>query len=359
MTDGELIRCRLLNQQIAGTKFKTPQQIVEWMVAMQAQEYAMAKWAIGLRLPGSIDDNIEKAFENGDILRTHLMRPTWHFVAPPDIRWLLALTAPRVHAASAFTYRKLELDKKIAKRSNDTIGNALTGGKQLTREQLRIALEQKKIKADGIRLAYLIMNAELDGIICSGPRLGKQFTYALLEERVSSVRALDREDALFAFAQRYFASRGPATVKDFSAWSGLSMADAKAGVANLPNRFVKEKMNEQEYYFIPKHIGNNNKIQDSFLMPDYDEYGMGYRDRGALLVSKTDLLQFRGENPAYNRMIIINGKIEGTWKRTIKNNTVNVETVPFRPLSKTKRQQLDKCIKAYCSFIGKHAGISA
>ena len=129
MTNAEIIRYRLFNQQIAETKFTKPKQIVEWMVAMQAQEYAMAKWAIGLRLPGSTDEMVEKAFTNGELLRTHLMRPTWHFVTPEDIRWLLKLTAPRVDAFNAFTYRQQELDNKIFKRSNDSIAKALEGRK--------------------------------------------------------------------------------------------------------------------------------------------------------------------------------------------------------------------------------------
>jgi len=353
MTSAEMIRYRLVNQQIADTKFKTPQQIVQWMIAMQAQEFAMAKWAIGLRLPGSVEGDIEEAFAKGEILRTHLMRPTWHFVAPADIRWLLALTAPRVHTVSAFMYRQLELDTKLFKRSNDAIIKTLSGGKQLTREQLRAALEQKKIKTEGFRFAYFLMQAELDGIICSGARQGKQFTYALLEERVAPAKTFHRTEALAAFAQRYFTSRGPATIKDFSTWSGLTVADAKDGVRMLPSNFIKEKINEQEYYFIPTDLDGYNKIQTSFLMPDYDEYGMGYKDRSVLLVSKIDTLQFRGENPAYNRMIIIDGKIEGTWKRVIKNNTVSIETLPFRPLSKARQQILARAIKKYCSFIGK------
>ena len=353
MTSAEMIRYRLVNQQIADSKFKAPQQIVEWMIAMQAQEFAMAKWAIGLRLPGSVEGDIEEAFTKGEILRTHLMRPTWHFVAPSDIRWLLALTAPRVHTASAFMHRHLELDTKLFKRSNDAIIKALSGGKQLTREQLRIALEQKKIKADGVRLAHLLMKAELDAIICSGARQGKQFTYALLEERVAPAKTIHRTEALAAFTQRYFTSRGPATIKDFTTWSGLTVADAKEGARMLPSNFIKEKIKEQEYYFIPADLSSNIKIQTSFLMPDYDEYGMGYKDRSVLLVSKEDVLQFRGENPAYNRMIIFDGKIEGTWKRVIKNNTVSIETIPFRPLSKTRQQILARAIKKYCSFIGK------
>ncbi len=182
MTIPDIIRHRLFNQQIAETKFTKPEEIVNWLVAMQAQEYAMSKWAIGLRLPGSTDEMVEKAFTDGAILRTHLMRPTWHFVTPTDIRWLLKLTAPRVEAASAFMFRQLELDNKTFKRSNDIIAKTLDGGKQLTRTELQAALKQKKIIADRFRLSYLMMKAELDGIICSGARRGKQFTYSLLDE---------------------------------------------------------------------------------------------------------------------------------------------------------------------------------
>ncbi len=353
MNKNDIIRYRLFNQQIAETKFTKPAEIVSWLVAMQAQEYAMAKWAIGLRLPGSTDEMIEKAFTEGSILRTHLMRPTWHFVTPEDIRWLLKLTAPRVEAFNAFTYRQQELDNKIFKRSNDIIIKNLEGGKYLLRTELQAALKQKKIIASGIRLSALMMKAELEGIICSGPRRGNQFTYALLDERVPPVKPINRKDALAAFAQRYFTSRGPATVKDFATWSGLSVTEAKEGAAMLSSKFIKEKINEQEYIFIPASWNLNNKIQTSFLMPDYDEYGMGYRDRSAIFNTKVDLSRFKNDNPIFNRMIIIDGKIEGTWKRVTKNNTVTIETVPFSPLSKTKQPILKKMIDKYCMFVGK------
>src|SRR5204863_2843961 len=172
MTNAELIRYRLFNQQIAESKFTEPKQIVQWMVAMQAQEYAMAKWSVGLRLPGSTDAMVEKAFTDGEILRTHLMRPTWHFVTPGDIRWLLKLTAPRVDSINAFTYRQQELDTKVFKRSNDIVAKTLEGGKHLLRTELQTVLKQKKIVAEGVRLSALMMKAELEGIICSGPRRG-------------------------------------------------------------------------------------------------------------------------------------------------------------------------------------------
>lgn len=352
MTNNEIIRYRLFNQQIAETKFTKPKQIVEWMVAMQAQEYAMAKWSIGLRLPGSTDEMVEKVFTEGEILRTHLMRPTWHFVTPEDIRWLLKLTAPRVDAFNAFTYRQQELDNKIFKRSNDIIAKTLEGGKYLLRTELQTALKHRKIIASSVRLSALMMKAELEGIICSGPRRGNQFTYALLDERVPPVKPVNRKDALAAFTKRYFTSRGPATLKDFATWSGLSVTEAKEGVATLPAEFMHEKINGQDYIFIPASF-NNTKIQANFLMPDYDEYGMGYKDRSAMFNTVVDLSRFKGENPIFNRMIIINGKIDGTWKRVIKNNRVAIETVPFGPLSKTKQQILAKAIKKYCLFVGK------
>jgi hypothetical protein len=320
---------------------------------MQAQEYAMAKWAIGLRLPGTVDADIEKAFNKGDILRTHLMRPTWHFVAPADIRWLLALTAPRVHAVNAFMYRQLELDNKLFKRCNDILIKSLEGNNYLTRDELRDIFTRNKINAESFRLAYLLMNAELEALICSGPRKANQFTLALLEERVKPVKAISKDEALAQFTQRYFKSRGPATLKDFTTWSGLTVSEAKAGIAMLPKKFVKEKMGEQEYIYLPNALKNNGVVQDSFLMPDYDEYGMSYKDRSALMVSPIDSSFFRGENPAYNRMIIINGKIVGTWKRVIKNHTVNVDTVLFRPLTKSQQMLLNKAVNKYCTFIGK------
>lgn len=351
MKTADIIRHRLLNQQIGSTAFKTPEEIVHWLVAMQAQEFAMAKWAIGLRLPGWNDSTIEKAFNSGVILRTHLMRPTWHFVTPPDIRWLLALTAPRVHAVSAFMYRQSELTPAIFRRSNDTLLKTLEGGKQLTRTQLQAALKKKKIVADGFRLGYLLMYAELEGIICSGPRQGKQFTYALLEERVPPVKTPDREEALAGFTRRYFASRGPATLRYFAYWSGLTMKEAKACAALLPAGFEHVMINGQDHLFLPSSSNHKTaRLQTTFLLPDYDEYGMSYKDRDAILPPGKPAGKDPRSNPVFNHMIVVEGKMAGTWQRTIQKNTVRVETACFVPLSKAKQQALQKAVKRYSSF---------
>ena len=180
----DIARLRLFSQQLGVTTMNMAVDMVEWFAAVQGQEYAQAKWGLGLRLPHLKDIDIEQELIQGKILRTHLLRPTWHFVAAKDIHWLLALTAPRVHVANAFMYRQLELDKKFFTRCNKAIIKILEGCKQLTRNEINEALKKQKIKAEGLRLVYIMMNAELEGIICSGARRGNQFTYALIDEIV-------------------------------------------------------------------------------------------------------------------------------------------------------------------------------
>src|ERR1700692_570887 len=205
MINLDIAHRRLHSQHITWRTLETPQALVEWLGAVQAQDFAAAKWALGLRLQGMTDEAIEQAFTDGAILRTHVMRPTWHFVSPANIRWLLTLTAPRVHAGNTYWYRKLEMNEAIVKQSSDVLINALQDGKQLTRDELATALQQAGIVTAGEqRVTYIVMRAELDGIICSGARRGKQFTYALLEERVARPTALERDAALFELARRYF-----------------------------------------------------------------------------------------------------------------------------------------------------------
>jgi hypothetical protein len=196
----DLLRHRFANQQLTQATLQQPGEVVAWLGAVQAQDYAGARWALGQRLRDVTDEAIETAFADGSILRTHLLRPTWHFVAPADIRWLLALTAPRVVAALAYNDRALGLDAAVFARSNDVIARALEGGRQLTRPELERALGRAGIATNGQVLAHLLMHAELDGVVCSGPRRGKQFTYVLLEERVPPARCLARDESLAELA---------------------------------------------------------------------------------------------------------------------------------------------------------------
>jgi hypothetical protein len=349
MKNTSLVSLRLQQQQISRHDLTRPEQLVEYMVAMQAQEYAMAKWAIGLRLPKCTDAVVEKAFNDGKILRTHLLRPTWHFVAPADIRWLLMLTAPRVKIVNGFTYRQQQMDAALFRKSHAVIEKALEGGKFLTRRDLQEALKKKKIIADGVKLSALMMEAELDGLICSGPRQGKQFTYALLEERVPPVRRPDRKDALAMFGLRYFSTRGPASVQDFAYWSGLTLKDAKDAAGSLPSAFIKEKIDGIEYIIDPGHSPAKLTGTASFLMPVYDEFGMSYKNRSAILnpaIGSNEYLTF-------NNLFVIRGQIAGGWRREEQGKEMKVETSPFIKLNAQQSKELTKAVVQFRKFSGK------
>src|SRR5947209_7142471 len=283
MTNFEIAHQRLHNQLITQQTFEKASDVVRWLGAVQSQDYAAAKWALGLRMQNSTDDLIEQAFTDGTILRTHVMRPTWHFVLPADIRWMLALTAPGVLATIAYYDRTLGLDDTVFTHTNTVLAKALQGGKQLTRAELASVLQQVGIATDNVqRTGHVLMHAELDGIICSGARSGKQFTYALLDERAPQARTLDRGEALAEFARRYFTSRGPATLQDFVWWSGLTVADARTGLEMVTSQLMYEIIDDQTYWFSPSTSPTKDLSQTVYLLPNYDEYIVGYTDRSAV-----------------------------------------------------------------------------
>ncbi|HYE56169.1 MAG TPA: winged helix DNA-binding domain-containing protein [Chitinophagaceae bacterium] len=347
----DILQHRLISQHITGTHCTKPEEIVQYLLAVQSQDYAMAKWAIGLRLPDSTEKMIDAAFDEGRILRTHVMRPTWHFVTPKDIRWLLALTAPRVHAINASYNRKTELDNRIFKRCHAAFEKALRNNNYLTRTGLQEVLRRARIPAEGIRLALIVMHAELEGLICSGPRQGKQFTYALLQERAPDAKLRARDEALAELTLRYFKTRGPATLADFAWWSGLTMKDVRDGVGMLGSELVQEKIEGVEYIFCHDVPGKPGKPVSTFLMPDYDEYGISYKDRGILYRKRKDLLSVNIGN-AFFHMIVVDGVMGGTWKRMVKGKNLIIETEFFEKLNQRQQQAVTKSTKRYHSFFG-------
>ena len=279
------------------------------------------------------------------------MRPTWHFVAPADIRWLLALTAPRVHVANASMYRKLELDGALFKRSDAALARALRGGRQLTRDELRGVLQKAGIAADdGIRLAYLMMHAELEGLVCSGARRGNQFTYALLDERAPNARTLSREEALVELAGRYFMSRGPATVQDFAKWSGLTLAEARAGLEAVKARLRQEVVDGRTYWLPASKSAAKVASPAAWLLSIYDEYISGYKDRSAMGTARVGArLVALGNALAY--IIVIDSQIVGTWKRTRGKEGVTVETNLFNRLTRAENRALAIAAARYGDFL--------
>jgi hypothetical protein len=338
MVMNPIAKDRIRNQRFENHSFSKAAQVVAWFGAIQGQEYAQTKWGIGLRAPALSDADVEKELQDGQILRTHLLRPTWHFVAAKDIRWMLKLTAPTVHQASAYMYRQLEMSKQLFSKCNRIIERLLTGGRCLTRDQINQELLHQGVVASGPRLSYIMMNAELEALICSGPRTGKRFTYALLDERVAPVKPLTREEALAELTARYFTSRGPATIHDFATWSGLKVADCKTGISSISQELAEERIDNTLYYR-SRRQPKLTITPRMLLLPIYDELIMGYKDRRALAEYKDRLKP--SPKLRFPATILWDGQIIGTWRRVVSNKRLKTEFDLFKAPTSIQKKELN------------------
>ena len=342
----EILHQRLANQRLTRSSLRTPAGVVTWLGAVQSQDYAAAKWAVGLRGAGLTDAAIERAFDDGAILRTHVLRPTWHFVVPADIRWMLSLTAPRVNGLAASAYRKLELDDRIFSRSRSALTGAL-GGAQLTRAELKAVLERARIPCDSLRLGFLLMRAELDQVICSGARRGRHATYALFDERVPSGTSISREEALARLATRYFASHGPATLHDFAWWSGLTIRDARAGTAAVSGALDHEVIGDATYWHTPARQPPPAGATSVHLLPNFDEYLVAYRDRRFVTTAPV--------RDALANSLIVGGRCAGTWRRTLKGGSVAIDVLAHTSLPAAGRKAIAVAAERYGAFLNMRA----
>jgi len=376
MKSAELIRRRLANQRLTTSNFKSPAEVVAAQGAVQAQDFSGALWALGLRLPGTREADIEQAFIEGAILRTHVLRPTWHFVTPADIRWMLKLTAPRVKITMRSVNRRVGLSEADFKRSNELIRKVLKGGKQLTRSeiaQFHVQAGLRQGNEEPLRMAQFMMEAELDAIITSGPllrhftkvkggsgqaRRGKQFTYMLMDERAAHTQALTREESLAELTRRYFATRSLATAKDFSWWSGLNVGDARAGINALGSELKREMIGGKEYWFSETRPPAKNISEQAYLLPNYDEYGIGFVDRSAIYEpAEAEKIKLR-DRPIFGHVVLVNGRAQGTWKRELAKGEVRITVSMFRPLSKMEKARVGAAAKRYGDFLGLKPKVS-
>jgi len=337
----DVARRRLANQRLVGKPFRSAIDAVAQLGAVQAQDYAGAKWAIAQRTAKETDASIEALIADGSLLRTHVLRPTWHLVLPADIRWMLALTGPRIGAAISSLNRRLEVTAKLFVRAADVMTRALEGGKHLTRAELAAALQRARIdSSDSLRMGNFLMQAEVDALICSGARRGKQLTFALLDERAPSTAPIDRDEALARLATRYFATRAPATIHDFAWWSGLTVSDARRGA---------EAARPQKSFRTPKPTTSVH------LLPNYDEFFIGYRDRGAILERVVGATPMQRDTALVSNVIEIDGQLVGGWRRSTKAKTTSVETTYLATVSPAERRAVSGQIARYVAFTGGDA----
>jgi hypothetical protein len=350
MRAADIAWLRMQNQHLASQQFTQPKEIVKWLGAVQAQDYGGAVWALGQRLKGCNSALIEKAFTNGDIIRTHVLRPTWHFITPEDICWMLDLTAPRVLGQTAFRKRYLGLTDEILVKCATVLTKTLEGGKQLARTEIAAALKNARIATDEQRFIHIMVEMELQQLVCSGGRTGKQFTYALLEERVPKAPNMSRDEALATLAERYFTSHGPATLQDYAWWSGLTVADAKKGLDMTKGELISKVVDGSTYWFKDNSIAIA-KSSAAYLLPNYDEFVVSYKDRSAAIAEK-DIDKADPRGTIFNNTIVINSQIKGIWTHTFKKDSVIIGVSPFKPLSKATHAAIASAAKRYTRFFG-------
>ncbi len=356
MTLLDIANSRLHSQHITKEKFKTAADIVSWMGAMQAQDYDMSKWALGVRLPSSTEEDIEKAIDSGKIIRTHVLRPTWHLVSADSIYWMLELTAPRIKSTMASRDRELELTDTLLKKSNVLLEKALIGNKHLTREELVAKLNQASIPTNDNRASHILLHAELDGIICSGASKDKKQTYALLQERVSQPKQITKEEALGRLAKTYFSSHGFATLQDFVWWSGLSVGDAKKAMEMIKSDFIQVQVEGDVYWVVNSFAESKKNSSSVYLLPAFDEFIISYKNRTAYISIEHQKKAFTS-NGIFKPVIVVNGKVTGIWKRTIKTENVLIEMEFFGPHNELTIQAIEEKAGQFGSYLKKQVEV--
>ncbi len=352
MTDLQISRTRLVNQRITGGKSKSPAETVKWMGAVQAQDYPAALWGVGLRTHGATETSVEQAIAERNIIRTWPMRGTLHFVAPSDVRWMLKYLTPRIVSRGAFRLRQLHLRDSDFSRARNLFTQALVGGKRLTRDAMYALLERHRIPCSGQRGIHILWKLAQEGLICHGPREGKQFTFVLLEEWIPPVPMISREEAIAELTLRYFGSHGPATLHDFTWWSGLTTADGRAGLDAVKSSLVSFVSFGRTYWMSDEKPPRAMNTSAACLLPAYDEFLVGYRDRSA----PVDRHYARRMHPGggiLHPTIVIGRNIVGTWRRSATSNRVSILVLPFSHLTKTQRSIIQRGLELYHTYLQK------
>jgi len=326
------------------------------MGAMQAQDYNQAKWAIGSRLPHITEEQIESAFNQGEIIRTHLMRPTWHFVSADDIYWMLELTAPQIKSATKSRHRDLGLTETILKKSREILIRTLEGNQALTREELKPFFNRDGINTDEQRFPHIMLDAEINGLVCSGVMKGKKQTFALLNERVPQKRTLTKDEALSKLAKIYFTSHGPATLPDFIWWSGLPVTEARKALEMNKSTLISETIGTETYWFEDSIKPASTPPDSVYLLPAFDEYLISYKNRSAAITADHHKKAI-SNNGIFWPVIVVNGQISGVWKRTLKKDQVLIELDHFRPHNKKEMQLINHAADKYGYFSGMKAEV--
>lgn len=356
MTSRDIARARLRNSRLAGWPVASPAEVVAWFGAVQSQDVTGALWGIAQRLPGDTGltiDEVGAAMDDGLIVRTHALRPTWHFVHPADLRWVQALTGGRVHRTNGTMYRRLGLTDSHFAAAEAVMRDVLAGANALTRAELGQAMAGTGIDVgDPLVVTHLAMHAELEAVIANGPRRGKQATYQLVDERVPPAAPRDRDDALRELTIRYFRSHGPALDRDMAWWSGLTVRDVRRGIELAGDALEGRAVDDRQYWaaadgFEPADLPSPHVL----LLPNYDEYLGSYADYGPIF--DADLPRARTVADVLGAHIVIrDGMVVGGWRRGLAAARATVSVTLLARLSRPERAALADAGERFGQFLG-------
>jgi hypothetical protein len=342
---------RLRGLGLSGLPVETPGDVVVRLVAMQSQEHAYARWSVAQRFGNGapVAADVDAAFNRGEILRTHVLRPTWHFVSPSDLRWLMELSGHRVDGRNRRRYAGLGLDSKTLSRALDVIAESVAK-EPLTRRQLGIELEDRGLSTEGQRLPHMLMHAELQSVVCSGPMRGKFHTYAAFDERVPPANGPSGDEALVVLVHRYFATRGPATLKDFVWWSGIATAEARKALAAVGSQLDSRTVDGLVYFFQDDGSapGTGPRVH---LVQCYDEMIISYTESRNLLQTPAVSFPVPRAIEGYTHVILADGRLVGHWRRVTARGTSRVETRTDQPVDRALRKALDEAVGRYEEFL--------
>jgi hypothetical protein len=345
----DVLRGRLHAHRLAGRRFADAQEAVATQLAVQAQDYLGALWGVGQRVHGADEAAIERALAERRIVRSWPLRGTLHFVAAADLRWLLALDGARtLQRHKRRLQRDFDLDESVVERARQVCERTLGGGRALARDALYAQFDAAGIATAASRGLHLVWWLAHEGTLCFGPRAGKQHTFVRLDDWLPPAPAPSREDALATLARRYFTSRGPASVQDFAWWSGLAAADAAAAHESVRAQFAAERVDGIEYWYAPAG-GAARAGARVHLLPAWDEYTVAYRERGAFL----DAAQAsRAGNGIFKPVLLADGRIAGTWKRSLSKSGVAIAADWFDAPEAPLRRAFDEAAERYAAFLG-------
>jgi Winged helix DNA-binding domain len=363
MTSAEIAVQRMQSQRITTTDFERPDEVVQWMGAMQAQDYQQALWAVALRTNAATQADVEQAITDRQIVLSWPMRGTIHVVAAADLRWLLALCAPRRIASDGLRLRQLELDERLLGQCAEVFSAALEGGKVLTRAALLGLMSSIGIDPSGQRGYHVLWRLAQTGLLCFGPKEGKEQTFTLLEEWIPPQPRKPRAEALAELAGRYMTSHGPVTAQDFAGWTGLTLTEARAGLESVRaqvSTFTRDGRefwwSEQERLELMYRAAPNTSVSSVSLLPGFDEYLLGYKDRQDVLAAEHAGRVVPGGNGVFLPMMVMHGGVDdgrvvGTWQRTLKKRGVAITLHPFLEINQLE-PRVQEAVARYCAFVG-------